>query len=172
MPSVLTATVGHHGHIFLVSMHLSGSKFRSAAVGEDAPTQEVLFEMEDGNEFFSFLNTNRDVLAFCRIINRRQSLLEDIEIELQGYEYEPLRALTRLLRSCRGRLVLKLVRLPAESCAHIVPGKGLRKHCCDLRELRFRFLLCHLQTKTMRTLSCAPVESDPPCLGMRLRGRS
>jgi hypothetical protein len=101
------------------------------------------WEYEDDHDGYSFLNANHDLVAFCRAINRKKSLLEDLEIELQGSEDEDFPALARLLGSCRGRLVLKLAGLPRESCARIV--SGLERLRPDLKELRLRFRFCHFE---------------------------
>lgn len=101
---------------------------------------------EDGDEYvaengeYSLLDTNNELAAFCRIINRKRSPLEDLEIELQGSEDEAFPAMTSLLQSRKGSLTLKLACLPWESCAHIVEGvEHLRP---GLRELRLRFRFC------------------------------
>jgi hypothetical protein len=100
------------------------------------------WEYELEYDDYSFLHADHDVAALCRVLNRKKSVLEDLEIELEGADDETLPSLARLLRSCKGRLTLKLSCLPSESCAHIV--NGLERLRPDLAEVRLRLRFGHM----------------------------
>jgi hypothetical protein len=97
------------------------------------------------------LASNDELERLCKIIERQESSLEDIEIDLVGgyhtdpqldYDkpYERYRASGRLLRACKGSLTVHFESFPWHSNVDIVEGlKSLRN---DLRELRIRFSHC------------------------------
>lgn len=88
------------------------------------------------------LQRNADIADICRAVERQNSLLDDIELDVisLGNHGESFPSIARLMGACRGTLVLNFGELPWRSATHIVNGAARIRR--ELKELRLRFANC------------------------------
>jgi hypothetical protein len=95
------------------------------------------------------LETSEDLVQLCRVIERKESLIRVVELDLvcrepstEDGQRQSFPAIGRLLRKCTGTLTVNFGNQPSQVCGLI--ASGIERLRDDLRELRLRFFRCAL----------------------------
>jgi hypothetical protein len=123
--------------------------------------------VDEFNEGTTMMETNEDLERLCRFIEREESLIRYVEIDLVGREdtspgIQPsYPALERLLSECKGRLTVNVGDVSRLNCEYIVSGLddlcgglkrlSLRFHCCSFVDVDYARIIGALQLNTSLT---------------------